>query len=79
MEKLEIENQIEALEDDDFEKDMSFPALLRYYIGNGLRQDLAKMFSENILETTGQVLAKHITSEEEVSKIIQEIKFETNP
>jgi hypothetical protein len=43
-----------------------------------LRQNLAKLFSQRLLESTAQLLAWHIQSEEEVLKIIQEILVETN-
>jgi hypothetical protein len=56
---------------------MPLEALVKFYIGQGLRQDLAKLFSDRVLETTAQVLARHIQSEEEISTIIQEICFET--
>ncbi|MGH2413341.1 MAG: hypothetical protein ACRDEA_06560 [Microcystaceae cyanobacterium] len=59
-------------------RDMSFEALLKLYIGQGLRQDLAKSFSKRILEATAQVLAKHIDSEEEISEILREICTETS-
>ncbi|MBD2778308.1 hypothetical protein [Iningainema tapete] len=59
-------------------RDMSPEALLRFYIGQGLRQDLAKLFSARMLESTAQVLARHIQSEEEIFTILQEIKAETN-
>lgn len=49
-------------------------ALLKLYIGHELRQDLAKLHSENVLERTREVLSKHIKSTEEVSQIIKEIK-----
>ena len=58
-------------------RDMSYQALLKSYIGQGLRQDLAKLFSERVLETTAQVLTRHIRSGEEVSAIIREIQLET--
>ena len=58
-------------------RDMSYEALLKLYIGQGLRQDLTKMFSNRILETTAQVLAKHINSEAEISSIIEEILAQT--
>jgi hypothetical protein len=57
-------------------RDMSVEALLKFYIGQGLRQDLAKLFSERVLETTAQVLARHIQSEEVISAIIREIRVE---
>jgi hypothetical protein len=56
---------------------MSSQALMKWYIGQGLRQDLSKLFADRVLETTAQVLARHIQSEEEVSAIIREIRGET--
>lgn len=57
-------------------RDMSYQALLKLYVGQGLRQDLARMLADRVLETTAQVLAQHIESEEEVSAIIREIRDE---
>src|ERR687885_507995 len=57
-------------------QDMSVDALLKFYIGKSLRQDLVKVFSERILDTTAQVLARHIESEEEISAILREIRGE---
>ena len=57
-------------------RDMSLQALLKFYIGQGLRQDTARLFSERVLETTAQVLARHIVSEEERSAILREIQGE---
>ncbi|EGJ30599.1 MULTISPECIES: hypothetical protein [Moorena] len=59
-------------------RDMSCEALLKLYIGQGLREDLAKSFSNRVLEATAQVLAKHIDSEAEISDILQEIRTETS-
>jgi hypothetical protein len=58
-------------------RDMSYQALLKFYIGQGLRQDLAKLFSDHVLDTTAQVLTRHIQSEEEVSAIMREIRVKT--
>ncbi len=58
-------------------RDMSIEALMKMYVGQGLRQDLAKIFADHVLETTEQVLTRHIQSEEEVSRIIREIRFQT--
>ncbi|MFN6478663.1 hypothetical protein [Nostoc sp. DedQUE07] len=57
-------------------RDMTLEALLKFYIGQNLRQDLAKFFSERLLESTAEVLAKHIESKEEILSIIQEIQAE---
>ena len=51
-------------------RDMSVEALLKFYIGQGLRTDLTKAFSESLLDTTAQVLARHLDSEE-AEKITQ--------
>lgn len=58
-------------------RDMSVEALLRFYIGQGLRQDLAKRYADRLLETTAHVLSRHIESETEVSNILHEIQAET--
>lgn len=34
-----------------FSQDMSVEALLKLYIGQGLRQDLAKLFADGVLKT----------------------------
>jgi len=57
-------------------RDMSPEALLKFYIGQGLRQDAARLFSDRIMETTAEVLARHISSEEERSAILREIRGE---
>ncbi|TAG91641.1 MAG: hypothetical protein EAZ09_17595 [Oscillatoriales cyanobacterium] len=59
-------------------RDMSLEALLRFYIGQGLRQDLTNIFANRVLEVTAQVLAEHIESEAEISTIIQTIRSEAN-
>ncbi len=59
-------------------RDMSVEALLKFYIGQGLRQDLAKLFSNRVLEVTAQVLSQHIQSEVEISQILAEIRSETS-
>ncbi len=59
------------------DRDMSMESLLKFYIGQGLRQDIAKAFSERLLDRTAAVLSRHFDSKEEVSSILQEIKMET--
>jgi len=58
-------------------RDMTIEALMKLYIGQGLRQDLAKMFADRVLETTERVLTRHIQSEEEVSEILREIRLQS--
>ncbi|MET0399814.1 MAG: hypothetical protein ABW277_23705 [Longimicrobiaceae bacterium] len=57
-------------------RDMTVEALMKLYIGTGLRQDASRLFSERIMETTARVLARHIDSEEERSAILREIQGE---
>ncbi|MGH9834264.1 MAG: hypothetical protein ACREBD_19085 [Blastocatellia bacterium] len=58
------------------QRDMSREALMKLYIGHGLRQDLAQFFAERVLEKTAQVLTRHIQSAEAVSTILREIRTE---
>ncbi len=55
---------------------LSVHALLKLYIGQNLRQDLANYFSNNILERTEEVLSRRLQSKEEVSDILHEIKMD---
>lgn len=57
-------------------RDMSPDALLKFYVGQGLRQDAARLFSERIMHATAEVLARHIASEEERTAILREIQGE---
>ncbi len=66
-----------ALEKVATDRDTSVEALIKLYIGQGLRQDLARVFAERVLEKTAQVLTRHIQSEDEVSAILKEIRVET--
>ena len=72
-EVLDSLNQVAA------NRDMSVEALLKFYIGQGLRQDVASLFGTRVLETTEAVLARHISSEKEINSIIEEIRAETAP
>ena len=58
-------------------RDMSVEALLKLYIGQGMRQDAALRSLESLLETTAEVLARHIPSEEERAAILREIRGES--
>ena len=58
-------------------RDMSVEALLKAYIGQSMRQDLAKLSADRVLEKTEQVLTKHIKSQKEISAILKEIRVES--
>lgn len=55
-------------------RDMSSQALMKFYIGQGLRQDLAKIYADRVMDRTAEVLARHLKSEDTVSAIIREIQ-----
>ena len=57
-------------------RDMSPEALMKLYIGHGLRQDTARLYSERIIDRTERVLARHIPSEDERTAILREIRAE---
>lgn len=57
-------------------RDMSPEALVKFYVGQSLRIDLAKLSANQVLETTAQVLTRHLDSEEQVSRILEEIRHE---
>lgn len=58
------------------QRDMSVQALLKFYIGQGLRQDLARLFGDRVLATTAHVLARHLPSDVDVATIMREIREE---
>jgi len=71
---------IRSLEQVATSRDMSIEALLKFYIGQGLRQDVAKLFNDRLLEktleTASVVLARHLDSKQEISNILAEIQAE---
>jgi hypothetical protein len=69
---------LESLKQIALSREMSWEGLIRFYIGQGLRQDIADRYAERILDKTAQVLTKHISSPEEIDAILQEIQGETN-
>jgi hypothetical protein len=58
------------------QREMSEQALLKFYIGQWLRQDLAHLFGDRVLATTAHVLARHFQSDEAVAAIMREIREE---
>ncbi|MEG3850018.1 hypothetical protein QT971_22210 [Microcoleus sp. herbarium19] len=61
---------LESLNKVALNRDMPLSVVLKFYVGQTLRQDLTKLFSDRLLEATAQVLARHLHSEEEVSTIL---------
>jgi hypothetical protein len=58
-------------------REMSAEALMKLYIGQGLRQELAQRFADRVLDLTAQVLTRHGQSPEQVEAILREIRSET--
>lgn len=58
-------------------RDMSLEAILKLYIGQGLRSDVSQRFADRVLELTAQVLAQHGQSQEQVESIVREIRRAT--
>lgn len=58
------------------QRDMSPDALLKFYIGKCLRQDLSQLFATQMLDSTAKVLARY-HHDDEVAQILQEIRLAT--
>ena len=69
---------LESLQQVAANHDMSVEALLKLYIGQGLRHDIAQRFADRVLDLTAQVLARHGQSQEQVEAILHEIRSATN-
>ena len=54
-------------------KDMSVKALLKFYIGQGLRQDLSDLSANHLLDAVAEVLGKHLGSAVETEQLMREI------
>ena len=68
---------LEALEQVATSRDMAVEGLLKLYIGQGLRHDVAQRFADRVLDLTAQVLARHGQSQEQVDAILREIRSAT--
>lgn len=68
---------LQSLEQVAASRDMSVEALLKLYVGQGLRQDVAQRFADRVLDLTAQVLARHGQSPEQVEAIVREIRSAT--
>src|SRR5690348_4135618 len=58
-------------------RDMSVDALLKLYIGQGLRRNVAQRLAERVLDLTAEVLARHVQSQEQVDAILRDIRRAT--
>jgi anti-sigma factor RsiW len=49
-------------------------ALARLYIGQGIREDMRRVFDEEVLSTTETILAERLGSAEEAQAIVDEVR-----
>ena len=55
-------------------KDMGYQALIKFYVGQGLRADLAILHSERVIDATTRILHRHLKSPRKVVTIVKEIR-----
>src|SRR4051812_24582905 len=55
-------------------RDMAVEALLKLYIGQGLRHDIAQRFADRVLDLTAQLWARQAKSKEQVEAIVRKIR-----
>ena len=55
-------------------KDMGYQALIKFYVGQGLRADLATLHSQRVIDSTTQILNRHLKSPRRVATIVEEIR-----
>ena len=65
---------LSSIEDVAAGKDMSTQALIRRYIGQGLRADLSQRYGDRVLERAAKVLTRHLGPKEEVPAILRKIQ-----
>ncbi len=72
---LEIPKKVlDSLERVAAKRKLPLEAVVKFYIGQGLRLDIANYFSGDVLEKTEKVLSRHLQSKDEISEILREIK-----
>ena len=54
-------------------KDMSVKALLKFYIGQGLRQDLSDLSANHLLDAVAEVLSDRLGSQADADAVMREI------
>ena len=68
------ENVMKSLKEIADRRGTTIDALVRLYIGQCLRKDLSDLFKNTVLERTEEILRQHLSSEEEIIGIMQEIR-----
>jgi hypothetical protein len=68
------QDTLDALKKVASHKDMAYQALIKFYVGQGLRADLAALHSQRVIDTTSQILQRHLKSPRKVFTIVEEIR-----
>lgn len=55
-------------------KELGYQSLLKLYIGEGLRKDLAEMGKQTLLSETENLLRKHLDDDKQVNTILRKLK-----
>ena len=71
------EDTLEGLKKVALHKDMGYQALIKFYVGQGLRTDLAALYSQRVIDATSQILQRHLKSSRKVFTIVKEIQKAT--
>lgn len=68
------QDTLDALKKVASHRDMAYQALIKFYVGRGLRADLATLHSNRMIDATSQILQRHLKSPRKVFTIVEEIK-----
>ncbi|MDB9526699.1 hypothetical protein PN498_11915 [Oscillatoria sp. CS-180] len=65
---------LDALQKVAANKDMSLEGLVKFYVGQGLRNDLSQLRANRTLEAAQQVLTEYFESDEAAANIVNQIR-----
>ncbi|MDP2603491.1 MAG: hypothetical protein Q8S00_13000 [Deltaproteobacteria bacterium] len=68
------ERTLDSLKEVAGHKDMGYQALIKFYVGQGLRADLATRHSQRVIDATTRILHRHLKSPRKVVSIVKEIR-----
>lgn len=75
---LKVSNDIfESLKIVAKDRNLLVESLITHYIVNGLDKDLLQLRTDHLIEKTEAVLSKYISSQDDISKILHDIRIET--
>lgn len=71
------QDTLEALKKVASHKDMAYQALIKFYLGQGLRADLASLHSQRVIDAASEILRRHVKSPGKVFTIVEQIRKAT--